>query len=396
MSSAVISPCTSPHASQLPDQFTINFSRDELSIALRWCERFAPPGGHDYTAVVSLSAKKRKWTFVEENVMGYYINGESSPCVGVIPVTQSLLSLATESTQNDSVNIEFNILSGVYRLFIDQAVVELAMPHEWDLDSRFTVAKPSTLITKTSDIVAMGRALMSSHLVRGVADDVEVSPFVTCDIANGVVTAQRSWQRWGGQSMSVSFPVNGVYSGSFSFQTEVVAREMYYIDTYCDMSAAVDISTTGNPIVSIYGPHCGFSFITSEEYVHEVRRAVVNELTDVACDLEVIDGHEWEPIVRVSCQSHDVLVSIMPNSSKVAEYVRVSHCVSDNICWNIALAEEVNSWNSALVSTKLIRDGSQLLVIADLSVENLSSLPAVIDNVVAKSRKVNDFIAIFQ
>lgn len=396
MSSSVTSPCTSPHASDLPDQFTIKFTRDELSIALRWCERFAPADGGEYVSVVELTKTKRRWTFVEEHVMGYYVNSESSPCIGVIPVTHTLLSVATESTQNDTIAVEFNIVLGVYRLFLDDTVIELAMPREWSLDTRFTVAKPSTLVAKPSELVAMGRALLSSHRLHAMPDDVQTSPFVTCDIDNGVLHAQRSWQRWGGPSMSISFPVNGVYSGSFSFPSPIVAREMYYVDLYCETSVSIDVATVGNPVVKVYGPRCGFMFITSEEYVHDVRQSILDAVTDVSCDLDVVVGSEWDSFVRVSWQLQDVLISIMPNSDKVAEYVRVSHCVADGINWNIALAEEVNSWNSALVNTKLVRDGSQLLVVTDIAVDNVSSLPAAIDDVVAKSRKVNDFIAIFQ
>lgn len=396
MGTSVSSPCTSPHVSQLPDQFSIAFDRDELLIALRWCERFAPADGGESVAVVSLEAKQRRWMFVEENVMGYYVNGESSPCIGVIPVSQQLLSIATDATTNDTITIEFNVLLGVYRLHIARAVIELAMPRDWDIDPRFTSSRPEKLIVEASEIVAMGRAFMAPVVDRSGADKTLANPFITCDVANGVLTARRTWKRWGGQTMSVSLPVNSGYTGSFSFNADVVVREMYCIDTYCEGSIALEVATSGNPVISVRGQQCGFSFIASEEYVHDVRQSVIDAVTDIACDLDVVAGNEWDSTVQVVSQSLEVDITIMANSNNVAEYVRVSRLVADDVRWNLELAEEINSWNSALINTKLVRSGSQLSVIADVFVESLSTLPEVIDDVLSRAGKVNDFIAVFQ
>lgn len=396
MSLSAVSPCTSPHAAHLPDQFTINFSRDELLLALRWCERFAPADGSENIAVVSLGAKQRKWTFVEDNVMGYYINGEASSCEGVIPVTRSLLAIATDSTQNDSITIEFNVLQGVYRLLIDAAVTELPMPYEWDIDPRFDLSQPETVLAKPSDVVAMGRTFMATHVNHSVPAESLESPFLTCVFENGVMTAQRSWAKWGGHTVSSSIPVNGVYSGVFSCAADVVVREMYYVDIYCEGSVVIDIATTGNPVVTFRGQRCGFSFIASEEYVHSVRQSILDELIDSSCDLHVDSGNEWDPTVRVVSQGREIDITIKPNSKNVAEYVRISHCLPESLQLTLDLAEEINAWNSALGNLKLVHRDSRLFVITDVSIKDLSTLPDVIDGVVTQSRKVSDFVFIFQ
>lgn len=396
MSLSAISPCTSPHAAQLPDQFTINFSRDELVIALRWCERFAPADGHENIAVVELGATKRTWTFVEGNVKGYYVNGESSPCEGVIPVTRTLLSIATDATQEDAINIDFDVLKGVYRLHIGKAVTELPMPQEWDLDSRFRLTKPTTVLANPADVVAVGRSFITPQFYRSTNTDAPEFPFITCEVENAVMTFRRSWKKWGGQKMSATIPVNGVYSGTFSFYPEAVVREMYYVDTYCEGSVAIEIATAGNPVITFRGPRCGFSFIASEEYIHDVRQTVIDELVDASCDVEVLAGNEWEATIHVVSENQTVDIAIVPNGSDSAEYLRVSHCVIEGLPFTLELAEEINAWNGTIGNSKLVRSEDKLFVVADLSVANVSQLSNVIDGVVAQSRKVKDFIAIFQ
>ena len=396
MSFSAVSPCTSPHAAQLPDQFTINFSRDELVIALRWCERFAPADGGDNVAVVTLGPKKRTWTFVEDNVMGYYVNGESSPCEGVIPVTHTLLALATDATQEDSVNIDFDVLHGAYRLHLGKTVVELPMPMEWDVDSRFRLTNPTTVLASPVDVVAMGRSFIDPQLYRSTSNDTHEYPFITCEVENGVMTFRRSWEKWGGQKMAASIPVNGVYSGTFAFEPEAVVREMYYVDTYCEGSVSIEIATTENPVVTFRGSRCGFSFIATKQYVHEVRQSIMNELVDVSCDLEVLTGNEWEETVHVVSQNLPVDITIVPDDNDAADYLRVANCIAESIPWSLEFAEEINAWNKAMTNTKLVRIDSGVHVIADVTYSNLAQLPAVIDDVVAQSKKVKDFIAIFQ
>jgi len=380
----------------LPRNFSFTLPYTEALAVRDYADRYAPVPGFEYCVLLTFLPGKHQWFMTEMNVMAWFEYDGNGPTEGTLAVSVQQLNLIVAMGDHEDIAVHVDLDAKQFRFETGGVVASVDIAPQFHRDWTSTFATAWSVRAETSHLVKLGRAMMSHPVNMPVEGLEEVPwPFIDFSFDGATLHAVRDWSRFGGPRVTVDIAASGAYRGEFSCYAEPFARELFYADMSEGDELTLAFSVDIPNFAHLTGDGWGIKVGLGHHFVYEHRFGVVQHLA--ASDIEVEEDSRigWDPVVRCTHRDQEVCATILCDEKNEAHFVRLSCIVVANAPWNLQMAEEMNSWNNMWANSKLVREGENLLVIADVPVTSLEVLADSVRDLVMKANNVSDVVAVF-
>ena len=380
----------------LPHTFSFTLPYSEALAVRDYADRYAPVPGFEYCVLLKFLPGKHQWFMSEMNVMAWFEYDGNGPNEGTLAVSVQQLNLIVAMGDHEDIAVHVDLDAKQFRFETGGVVASVDIAPQFHRDWTSTFATAWSVRAETNHLVKLGRAMMSHPVNMPVEGLEEVPwPFIDFSFDGATLHAVRDWSLFGGPRVTVDIPASGAFRGDFSCYAEPFARELFYADMSEGDELTLAFSVDIPNFAHLTGDRWGIKVGLGHHFVYEHRFGVVQHLA--ASDIEVEEDSRigWDPVVRCTHSDQEVIATILCDEKNEAHFVRLSCIVVANAPWNLQMAEEMNSWNNMWANSKLVREGENLLVIADVPVTSLEVLADSVRDLVMKANNVRDVVAVF-
>lgn len=370
----------------------------ECAHVLSAAERFAPAGPAEYLIHVEFTPTGRRWSFVEQNIVGW-INRE-----GVAGPDSGLLT------------IPLFLLNTIINLFDGYASVGVRVDHDerrvvvGDADTEFSLSLPdqmknpmvvdhdvdSCIVVLPTHISQLGLGLMTVPVaLPDIAELESPLPFIRFAFDGDVLSARINWVNFGGPDLSVSVPAGGDHVGEFSAFAQALVRELCVTRTDTEDSVLIEFDHDLPNLMFIVTSEMSMRVELGLEHVFWYRGSLVSAFADDDLDVVADDRIGWDPTVRVVLDDAVVDATISLGLGGSASHVRLESLVVKDTPWTLEIAEEINAWNDKWGNVKLVRHDNDLYAVSDVPVEMIPTVPATARDLVRRTLEVREVIGVF-
>lgn len=382
---------------ELPRQFSFTMPSAEITEVAEYASRYAPVPSQEYCVLLKFMKGVRQWHMREVNATAWFEYDGDGPVAGHIIVPAHLLTMLNtlvDGFSDATINVDLD--KKQFHFEVDDLVSTLSMPEQWESDWNSDFETALTLRAETTDLVKLGRVLMSKP-VNPPKDESEstILPYVTFSFNGSELTGTRDWSRFDGPRLTATIPASGSFRGEFSCFAEVITREMFFADMSTGDEITISFALNTPNVVHFQGERWGIKCDIGHEYITEHRWNVVFHLLEEDIEVESDSHTGWDPVIQLTHEDRALTATIVQEENGEASFVRVSCTVLHDAPWNLQLAEEMNSWNNMWANCKLVRENNALFVVADVPLTSLEVIAATVRDVVEKTNNVYDVVGVF-
>lgn len=381
---------------ELPPQFSFSLPFAEVVSVNEYAQRYAPSPPAEYRIHVRFLPGKHQWFMGEANLTAWFEYNGDGPHAGLVTLPMHMFKLMASMGDTDDIVVHIDRAAKTIQFVIDEVATTIDLPRQSPFQWNNDFTSSWNLRAETQHVVKMGRVLMS-HPVNLPVEELDgvPLPFIDFTFNGDTLTAVRDWTRFGGPRVTVDIPASGAYRGQFSCFADPVARELFYADLSEGDEITFSFSLDTPNVAHITGDRWGIKTDLGHHHVLEHRFNVVENIIAEDIDVQEDSRIGWDAVVRCTHRNQEVTATILCDEKNEAHFVRLSSVVVADAPWNLHMAEEMNSWNNMWANSKLVREGDNLLVIADVPVTSLEVLGDSVRDLVMKANNVRDVVAVF-
>lgn len=381
---------------ELPLHFSFTLPYAEIVAVNDYAQRYAPVPAATYRIHVRFLPGKHQWFMGEANLTAWFEYSGNGPHIGLVTLPMHLFKLMASMGEFEDVDVHVNRVADTVQFTIDGVSTTIDLPRQSTFGWNNDFASAYSVRIDTPHAVKLGRVMLSHpvNLPMEELDGVPL-PFIDFSFDGDTLTAVRDWTRFHGPRVAVDIPASGAFRGEFSCFADPIARELFYADLSEGDEITIAFSVDTPNVAHITGDGWGIKTELGHHYVLEHRFNVVENI--VADDIYVEEDSRigWDAVVRCAHRDQEVTATILCEDNNEAHFVRLACVVVADAPWNLQMAEEMNSWNNMWANSKLVREGDNLLVIADVPVTSLEVLGESVRGLVMKANSVRDVVAVF-
>lgn len=384
------------HAEDLPPVITLSIPREELDEVVTWSQRFASSPIHPITVWCVLTVGARRWVCSEANVDAFIdVTAPDQRCTGVVSLPNHVLDSALLAAHHgDPVTIVADLVDEVLMVRAPGFSFRCPMPPVPERLPVLDVPVGTTLIVPGPHVESAAQVL---RVPSGAIDNENDSPwpYVTVSAGDGVMRLARDWSEFDGGRVEVDIEIIGttnILDRVAAFFSDVVLRELWLrtsgdVDSvrFCFFSECPDIMV-------VLCENWGMRVALGSEFVLRYRRVVEARLDEAGFEVDHDERRDWSPRVSARVDGTPIVVELVRGDRIRRSHARITGVVAEGLTWSTELGAELNSWNDAWRSSKLLfRDGS-LVVVRDLPIGSLDGLADAVRDLVDKTRVVFDVV----
>ena len=382
---------------ELPGVLTLSVPREELDEVVSWAQRFASGPMNPPQMLCLLSVGVRRWVCSEANVVAWIDHHDSDQReTGVVVLPHQVLDGAllggfhqeavTFVVDRDAGNI--CVGSAGFSFTCGAPPVPERVPV---LD--FPVGR--SLVVSADRIESAAAALRTPF---GTFDGESQAPwpYVVLDARDrGRVRLSRDWSEFNGDRVEAvvhTEPISNEFDGTVAFYPEVVLRELWVrTDSDGDVVRFSFFSECPDTVV-VTCDNWGVKVALGSDFVLRYRRQIEGRLAEAGFEVDQDERRDWSPVVRARVNGRDVVLELLRAERIHKSHVRITAVVAEGLSWSAELGGELNSWNDAWSTCKLLFREGTLLVVRDIPAEAIETLPAAVEDLVERTMAVHDVV----
>lgn len=383
-------------AEELPRTITLSVPRDELEEVVTWSQRFATSPMTPTEVLCLLSHGSRRWVCTEANVEAWcdFADIDQRATAAVVLPQQVLDSALLASHRDEPVTIEADLDAARLTVRSPGFTFGCDMPALPERVPALDFPVGNSLVVPGSHMEAAAQVL---RVPAGRFDGENDAPwpYVTVGAGNRTVHMVRDWSEFDGGRVVVDIETiggAGVFEGTAAFYSDVVLRELWLLTNSGVEAVSFRVFGDCPDIMVITCENWGMRVALGSEFVLRYRRPVENALGEAGFEVEKDERRDWSPVVRAEANGRPITVELLRAERINLSHARITGLVAEGLTWSTELGGELNSWNDAWSTCKLLfRDGT-LVVVRDVPVGSLDLMPAAVTDVVEKVKTVFDVV----
>lgn len=395
-----------------PRQFHLQLSRYEFDRVMQVADRMADQSLGSYSFVAQFESESlRRWVFRSQHGLRWLDEhdvDQSQPECGQITLSYAFmvairhqlpLEVVADYDNDTPKEIHFvvNLDAKTITYINDDTRATFTLPFQRKDSFQPRVQHTSHITVAVEDLVKAGSFLIVNPgpYEEEYINAIGVEPFVTCTFQGHLLLMTRDWTRFTGPVVTTTVRARGTFSGDFSMHALSASQDFFFLDTFPDNHHMDFTFSNDEPnMCELVGKNLGFRFAMQDEHVFEHRTQLEVALTLGEHPVEVerdINGGAG-PVIKARTQDRDITVTIIPATAHTDAYVRISTVIAAEIEWTQQLGTEVNAWNDAWNTVKLVYVSNSLCAVADVSHSSFTTVADVVHDLVRKATIVDDFI----
>ena len=361
-----VSAATNKTHQQLDGVFSFDLSLEELNELNDRATRLngESPTRHMVQLFLQEGTQNR-WVFTENNVTGWYVSDNISPCLtGWVTFPLAVWTAVVEVfTDVEHVNVTVDTEINSFRITDGVHVVTAHLPEQQPHVDPYWEEDGSSITVGAKDLAKIGRVLMTTptsiediHVVQAIV------PFVQLSCVDGVFEASRDWKNFNSGKFSISVPAIGEWNRQIEVCPFPLVGEFYAADIQGDVPVALTILSHHPQIVTVDGGRWGFFVEIAQEGAFQYAPLILAEISSQGfdCEIDSIDGDGH--VVNVFVEDDLVSLSIVSDDELNIHYVRADLVACRDLPRSDFIAQEINSWNSSLEGIKIIHRGDKVII----------------------------------